>query len=310
MGLVAILLCNFDSGPWDGAKWWEEVKEGASEYVRTSSPECGLFTGWLHWLKKEIPNGEVQLATNEGLLEVHATLGRRGATEDAEGWLLSMVRSHSGMRDLISVWTRRLIICLYLMIMLGNPRKNLLSDRIKLPLKPIQDAEDIEKSTTKIDRDEVRRIRSACKNGLEFVGRMLMKRELWQLLVIIEAVSRPVEHFFSEQNKRNKSAQESVEFWLECQRTKCFDHLNEVMSKLNDRELFQQLGLHVKGCNEMAFHGVDAQDPAVEAENDLCQQLGRIILAVTSRRLRSCAVHRGTPTGSPVSCTKASPPAL
>ena len=33
------LLCNFDSGPWDGAKWWEEVKEGASEYVR-----------WLHWL--------------------------------------------------------------------------------------------------------------------------------------------------------------------------------------------------------------------------------------------------------------------
>ena len=39
------------------------------------------------------------------------------------------------------------------------------------------------------------------------------------------------------------------------------------------------------------FHGVDAQDPAVEAENDLCQQLGRIILAVTSRRLRSCAVH-------------------
>ena len=58
---------------------------------------------------------------------------------------------------------------------------------------------------------------------------------------------------------------------------------------------FQQLGLHVKGCNEMAFHGVDAQDPAVEAENDLCQQLGRIILAVTSRRLRSCAVHTWYP---------------
>ena len=113
--------------------------------------------------------------------------------------------------------------------MLGNPRKNLLSDRLEVPLKPIQDAEDVEKSTTKSDRDEVRPHQVRVQERLgEFVGRMPMKRELWQLLVIIEAVSRPVEHFFSEQNKRNKSAQESVEFWLESQRTKSFDHLNEV----------------------------------------------------------------------------------
>ena len=32
-----------------------------------------------------------------------------------------------------------------------------------------------------------------------------------------------------------------------CQRTKCFGHLNNVLCKLNDRELFQKLGLHVKG---------------------------------------------------------------
>ena len=46
------------------------------------------------------------------------------------------------------------------------------------------------KSATETDREEVRRTRSACKNGLEFVGKMLMKRELWQLLVKIGAVSR------------------------------------------------------------------------------------------------------------------------
>ena len=40
---------------------------------------------------------------------------------------------------------------------------------------------------------------------------------------------------------------------------------------------------------------MDAEDPAVEAKNDWCQQVGRIILAVTSRRLWSCAVHTWYP---------------
>ena len=44
------------------------------------------------------------------------------------------------------------------------------------------------------------------------------------------------EHFFSEQNRRNKSSR----FWLDCKSAKCFGHLNDVRSKLNDRELFQK----------------------------------------------------------------------
>ena len=83
-----------------------------------------------------------------------------------------------------------------------------------------------------------------------------------------------------------------MELWLDCQSATCFGHLNDALSKLNDRELFQKLGLHVKGCNEAPFfHDWDAEDPAVEAEHGLYQQVGRIILAVTSRRLRSCVVH-------------------
>ena len=53
-----------------------------------------------------------------------------------------------------------------------------------------------------------------------------------------------------------------------------------------------KLGLHAKGWTEArVLHDVDAEDPAVGAANDLCQPVGRIILAVTSRRLRSCVVH-------------------
>ena len=142
----------------------------------------------------------------------------------------------------------------------------------------LHDSEDIEKSATKTNREEVRRT----------VGKMLMKRELRQLLVIIDAFS----DFFRELNRRSKSSHESMEFWLDCQRTKCFGHLNDVLSNLNDRELFQKLGLHVKGCTEAPFlHGVVAESPEAEAANDLCQPVGRVILAVTSRRLRSCVVH-------------------
>ena len=67
------------------------------------------------------------------------------------------------------------------------------------------------------------------------------KRELWQLLVTVDTVSRLVGHFFSEQNIRNKSSHESLEFCYDCQRTKCFGHLNDVLSKLNGRVSFQKL---------------------------------------------------------------------
>ena len=121
-----VLVCNFDSGSWDGAKWWEDV--------RSSSPGCGLFTGWLHWFAKEILDGEAQLATHEGLLEVHATLGsavrRKMPKVGASRWFCGL----RGMRHLISAWTRRFMICLYLTLMLGNARPNILS---KVPLKPI-----------------------------------------------------------------------------------------------------------------------------------------------------------------------------
>ena len=51
-----------------------------------------------------------------------------------------------------------------------------------------------------------------------------------------------------------------------------------------------------KGCTEArVLHDVDAEDPAVEAEHGLCQQVGRIILAVTSRRLRRRVVHTWYP---------------
>ena len=87
------------------------------------------------------------------------------------------------------------------------------------------------------------------------------------------------------QNRRSKSSHESMEFWVDCQSAKCLGHLNDVRSKLNDRELFQKLGLHLKGCNQAPFlHGVEAECPEGKAANGLCQPVGRIILAVTSRR--------------------------
>ena len=105
---------------------------------------------------------------------------------------------------------------------------------------------------------------------------------LWLMSSVDPKYSRP----------RNYAASRPL---ASCQCTKCFGHMNNVLSKLNDRELFQKLGFHVKVCNETAFHGVDAEDPAVEEENGLCQKIRRIILAVTSRRLRTCAVHTWYP---------------
>ena len=47
-----------------------------------------------------------------------------------------------------------------------------------------------------------------------------------------------------------------------CQCTKCFGPLNNVLSKLNDMELFQKLGLHVKVCNETGIPRCGCRGPS------------------------------------------------
>ena len=172
---------------------WEEVKKGASEYVRPRPNAACSLAGCIG-SRRRSQTERFSWPRTRVSWKCTRLWGTRCDGKCRRFAPLDGSVSFGESATLISVWTRRLIICLYLMNMLGNPRKNLLSDRLKVPLKPIQDVEDIEKSTAKSDRDEVRRTRSACNNGLEFVGRTLMKRELWQLLVIIETVSRPVWH--------------------------------------------------------------------------------------------------------------------
>ena len=82
------------------------------------------------------------------------------------------------------------------LVCLGNARPNLHNDHLRS--KPLHDSEDTEEVR---DRNRLRGStphQARLQEVLEFVGKMLTKRELWQLLVIIDAVSRFVEHLFSE----------------------------------------------------------------------------------------------------------------
>ena len=75
MGLVVIPLCNFDSGPWGGAKGWRGVVEGALQSTSARprlNATCSLY-GCVGSRKRSL-TGEVQLAMNEGLLAVHAIM--------------------------------------------------------------------------------------------------------------------------------------------------------------------------------------------------------------------------------------------
>ena len=86
--------------------------------------------------------------------------------------------------------------------------------------------DDVEKSSTGIDQQEVREARSKAKNTLQFCCRILSERNLLRKALIICHVGMIVERWHSAQNKENRSCADGAVFFARMAAGGYIDHVS------------------------------------------------------------------------------------
>ena len=293
--LLMVICLNLDNGPWDGAKWWEELKQGASEYSAVSTASCPVFQKFLPAISEEMGLDEHDLLDPNRVAEVHAEIGSVFARKVAKVGMSRWFQFTDSAREFTKLWSRRLVITVFMVMMLGSTTKDALSKvmNVKIPIR--SEADDVEKSTTKDDREEIRRARLACKNTMEFTLAMLSKRELYRVMVIIARSCQAVREQHSSQCVSNRSPEESFAWWTFCAKTKGLVHINDILSMLSGgAEVLKELGCHTVGCHS-TYEEMDPEHPIVLGEDDLAARLGDLTLALATSRLRTAVVAAGYP---------------
>eukprot|EP00971_Amphidinium_carterae_P121129 2399239-Amphidinium_carterae.2 len=182
------------------------------------------------------------------------------------------------------MWTQRLTVCLYVALQLGlfvNGECSLVVDAES------RDADaDIEKTSTVLDRDQVRKAQQSCKNTFEFACTWLHDREIYRKNVVICAVSMVVQRWHQEQVKCNRSALESAH-WHTARALDCgIPHLNELIQLLADGGLLLKLGLDF-GSSSKRSKVLPIDHPLVNEQTELVSTLADFVMAVASKRART-----------------------
>lgn len=144
------------------------------------------------------------------------------------------------------------------------------------------DDEDIEKDTTKDDKEEVRRVRKNCQNILEFAHVMLGSRKIHRTMIAVARLCMKAEHFQNEHALRNRSARESSLWWSERAADLGLYHITEIFSELDEPELLQDMSCHMEGCSDV-WLGLDCDHPLVAAECESAAVVGNLGVALVGR---------------------------
>eukprot|EP00972_Heterocapsa_arctica_P026636 3920954-Heterocapsa_arctica.AAC.1 len=183
-------------------------------------------------------------------------------------------------------WTERYIVLLYLSLCLGLFKKAQAKDFISVKAGKTGEHDDVEKTTTAQDREQVQQMRRSCKNTVEFVAMVMADRSLWQMNVIIVEMAKPIQEWHTEQNKMNRSPEESIQWWAEQSATFGLAQVRDVFARLHAGEIWRKIGGH-DSSNSAACLGWGTDHPRVETENEMATTMGEFALALAKRRMCS-----------------------
>ena len=187
------------------------------------------------------------------------------------------------------VWTRRLLFIVFYLNILGD---KIQTDKLNVDITARSEDADVEKTTTKHDKEEVRKIRRGCKNTMHFLYCLLGQRVLWTIAVIISVLAKPVKKWHEDQNTTNRSGEASRKWWTERAVDRGLPHLNEIFETI-DVDLYSALELHTSGSEECwTQREVDA---VVVSEDHTMNMIADFSFALVRRRSRSLMHFEGAP---------------
>ena len=113
--------------------------------------------------------------------------------------------------------------------------------------------------------------------------------------ILVVVVLKLCQQWHSMQNKPNRSPKESFVFWQTMACNGGLEHINNILAKLKDVDLFKALRLTLPGQEVVQLHGLSLSDPEVGFQEDMCKTVGDLVCALVGRRLRSIAMHESYP---------------
>eukprot|EP00959_Pyramimonas_sp_CCMP1952_P436912 9148115-Pyramimonas_sp.AAC.1 len=195
------------------------------------------------------------------------------------------------VRRLLREWSMRYVLLQYINIQLGSLQDKgakLLASQNIVKFQKKADTEDIEKSTTAQDREEVRKVRSACKNTAMFSTIMLAQKDLYVVNAIVVGAGTPVRKFHTDQNTENRSSTESVDWWCARAWDKGLPPLVAVFANLDSVCVMDSIGLvhNTSGLRDYGI-GLASDDPRALYQDDVMTNFGDFALSLVCRRAKS-----------------------
>eukprot|EP00971_Amphidinium_carterae_P135455 2683899-Amphidinium_carterae.4 len=273
--LSSLIVLNVDSGPWNSHRWYGTMKEAVAELANVANAQDPLFQHLVHIMRAEVAQEsgreEHDISDDAVWLSLKDAVERKTEKIGLTRWF----GYFHAMQEFQKVRGRRLFIVLYVALSMGMFSKQKLSELGKLQTPPPAAAgEDIPKSSTAQDRSEVQKLRSSCKNTLAFAALVLSDSSVWTLNAVLVEIATPVTEYHSMQNRRNRSARESLEHWQWLASGCGFEHVDAIRQRLDDETIFIRLGLHTsKDGDKKEVLGLSSSDAVVESETDVVAQM-------------------------------------
>ena len=159
--LLGVIMLNLDHGPWAGHKWFAEMVAGAEEYIRVSSSDDTIFAFLLPNIVLETGMSMVEVNTKAQREELFKSLTSAVQHKQEKVGTSRWLQFIYAMESFLKIWPKRQCIGLYCSLQLGLFAKG--AAALKVHLKPRDADLDVEKSSTKEDKAEVQRARSAAE---------------------------------------------------------------------------------------------------------------------------------------------------
>ena len=286
--LCGIVLLNLDTGPWSQSKWFSESQQACLEYAEVHTDSCPIFQGLCDRIALEQNllhlrgSGEYEPRVLDALFAAFERKNSRVAMSRWFGYIDSM-------GSFCKNWSSRLAIYLYICAQLGLCKQGASLEKIRAKLVQRTEEEDLGKATTAEDRESVRVARNMCKNTVEFAATLMWEQETWQVQKGLVEICMHLRMYHSEQNKLNRSAKESLEFFRDSAVGGCIKPIRQTfLGSVQHCGFWSMLGLSTAGCS---LAGIDKEHPLVVSEDEVASRLCTLALNLAKHRLRHAGWH-------------------
>lgn len=292
IALMCVVLCNIDEGAWRDSRWWEQARDAVCEHTQVAGLECPLLAGVAATILEErgeeyLVGGDlVQTRLQEIMQEtVQHKMVRIGMSR--------LFAYFDAMQMMLKQWTTRYFIYAYVALQLGQLSEVTTAKFAKVHIRRIQAGEDVAKSTTTHDKEEVRKMRSSCANTMVYAIKLLSDPELKKLNTGLCALTRPMREWHTAQSKLNRSSAESLKFYVSMATGGIWESLNMTMKTLQSPAFWDVVGLN--SLRQPCRRPADPECPAVQEDNELSSTLADYCFNLVGRRLASLSWHEGYP---------------